>query len=366
MKNRVASCAQVCSNTGIRALSHVLFLAALLAPFSVAAAEETCGSDPGTSPNHSDNYILGEADGEAAAMHWESGLVWKRCSQGQSWDGSGCGDEDGAEKKSWNGWMADFMPWRFADLDAWWSDLGSYKPPPMPASPPNRLLTGDWRMPYRLELLLLTQGCDENPTINRGVFPNASIRSFWSGSPDSIATNFARGVNFYSGGSFFSNRPHAFYARLVRGGQPFEFLADPPAQTAAPNAAVEFDAITLTASSDDNGSAAWGGARIEGEGGPEFEVNGNGDWVTEAIVASGDAIRVRMNSSDVGTERTATLVLRSGQTQSTLDDASNGGDEDTAMKETSAEFAVLAVAEELFNDRFEQGASDVATGDGRR
>ncbi|HET8897983.1 MAG TPA: hypothetical protein VFN09_04325 [Rhodanobacteraceae bacterium] len=50
----------------------LLLVAAVCMP---ALAQETCGSDPATSPNHSANYILGTAGGVAAAMNWTTGLV---------------------------------------------------------------------------------------------------------------------------------------------------------------------------------------------------------------------------------------------------------------------------------------------------
>jgi len=98
----------------------------------------------------------------------------------------------------------------------------------------------------------------------------------------------------------------------------------------------------VTLASHVAGGQAWGGARIAGEGEPEFQVNG-GAWVKEAIVQSGDQIAVRMRfTAGAGSTRTATLTVRSGQTTGTSDGAANGGSEATAMRQTQAAFTLGA------------------------
>ena len=67
-------------------------LALLAAP---PLAQDNC-----TSPNTNDDYILGTADGTASAMHWPTGLVWKRCSEGQAFNAGQCTGT--AQSKDWN------------------------------------------------------------------------------------------------------------------------------------------------------------------------------------------------------------------------------------------------------------------------
>ena len=55
--------------TLFRSFSAATFAALLLAG-APAQAQETCTGD-----NASANYIIGEAAGQAVAMHWTSGLV---------------------------------------------------------------------------------------------------------------------------------------------------------------------------------------------------------------------------------------------------------------------------------------------------
>ncbi len=49
-----------------------------------------------------------------------------------------------------------------------------------------------------------------------------------------------------------------------------------------------------------------------GDGSPEFRING-GSWVTSGTVTNGDTVEVRATSGAVGTERTVTLTIGSGQ-----------------------------------------------------
>jgi len=175
----------------------VLLFAGLFLP--PALAEETCGDDPADSPNHSANYILGSDATDGMAMHWVSGLVWQRCAEGQTWDGSTCNGT--ATEKPWNDWMVDYMPKPFADLGNWWTPVFGYTPPAMPnlTTVPNRLLTGDWRMSYEEELDQLTTSCANSPKINRHVFPNTPSSYFWSGSPYAGQSGFASSVYFVDG-----------------------------------------------------------------------------------------------------------------------------------------------------------------------
>jgi hypothetical protein len=291
-----------------------------------------------TGDNTDDQYILGEVDGTASAMHWPTGLVWKRCSEGQTWNTGTQTCEGTAETRRWNEWMDEYMPRSFAGQDAWWETVESYTPNPS-AGPQNvdRVRDGHWRMAYRYELRKITEGCNNNPKVNRMVFPDNPSSHFWSGSPLAGNSGSVWIVNFNFGSTYLSYRSDDHHARLVRGGQSFAALTSPSAQTVSAGDSATFPAFTLAPSVP--AGEAWGGARISGDGNPEFQLNGTGGWVQEAIVKSGDQITVRFNAPDSGS-RTVTFTLRSGQTTGTSDNASNAGDEATALQETSASFSV--------------------------
>jgi len=281
-----------------------------------------------TGDNTDDQYILGEVDGAASAMHWPTGLVWKRCSEGQTFESGQCTGT--AQTEDWNSWAETnrLLPKSFTNQTNW--DIGA-------GFSQNLLESGGWRMAYKNELLKITEPCDTiTPKINRTVFPNNPSDLVWSGSPGT-GFNAALGVYFEDGDDYWNGRRFSYLVRLVRGGQSFAALTSPSALTVSAGDSVTFPAFTLAPSVPTG--QAWGGARISGDGSPEFQLNGTGGWVQEAIVKSGDQITVRLTAPvTVGDSHTATFTLRSGQTVGTSDNASNRGNEATSMQETSASF----------------------------
>ncbi|EER58775.1 protein of unknown function DUF1566, partial [Acidovorax delafieldii 2AN] len=312
--------------TSRRLLHWLALLSACAAP--MLAQAQNCRTP---SPNTDDDYILGEADGEASAMHWPTGLVWKRCSEGQAFSGGQC--TGATASTNWQSWAATYLPKSFTNQANWGVSASVSQ---------NLLVSGAWRMAYEKELKKITEGCGMGPKINRAVFPNTPESSYvWSGSPLAVGASYARVVDFYSGYAYTDPRYYSSDARLVRAGQPFAALSFSTEDgIAVPGATVTFLAFTLAAS--DPTGQAWGGARISGDGNPQFQVNG-GAWVDKAIVKSGDQIIVRLTAPATGS-RYATFTLRSGQTTGTSDYATNGGDEFTAMQETFALFAATVLA----------------------
>jgi len=315
-------------------------LAASLA-LPAAALAQTC-----TSPNATSDYIVGEAEGRPSAMHWRSGLVWSRCIEGMAFNGSQCSGGALADiQKEWLDWISTqgLLPLPF-DQQADWGISASLTE--------NRLHTGTWRLPYRLEYRAVMDGCPDDGSdqpVNQEVLPTihgqGGIHGWhWSASPRPGQVNSAwvTYFNLSTGGSWLSNN-YATEARVVRGGQPFASLpAGPFADTRPAGTPWEFTLPAPLASQSGTG-AAWGGARIGGNG--RIRVNGTGNWVREAIVKSGDQISVRLLApATEGQQAAATLTLRSGQTTGTAANATNGGDEDTVVSETSTTFTLTASA----------------------
>ena len=102
---------------GLFVKTSLASLALCAAPLLVQA-QDNC-----TSPNTNDDYILGTAeDGTASAMHWASGLVWKRCSEGQVFDAGQCTGT--AQAKPWNTWAATYLPQSFTGQEGWGISAG--------------------------------------------------------------------------------------------------------------------------------------------------------------------------------------------------------------------------------------------------
>lgn len=300
------------------------WLALCAAPL-LAQAQDNC-----TSPNSNDDYILGTAeDGTASAMHWPTGLVWKRCSEGQVFDAGQCTGT--AQAKPWDTWAAMYLPQPFAGQMDWGISTSVSE---------NRLASGTWRMAYKNELQGITTNCGSGPKVNREVFSGTPPSSFvWSGSPYTYDSNAAWGVGLNNGVAYGGSRDNGGHVRLVRGGQSFAALSS-FSTSGYVGQQTDFAPIML-ASSTGNGQA-WGGARISGDGNPQFQVNG-GAWVQQAIVKSGDQIVVRLTAQASGVH-TATLTLRSGHTTGTSANATNGSYEATTMMAASASFTLTAVA----------------------
>lgn len=171
----------------------VLLLAATL-----AQAQQSCPAGLALSTPNSDFVDAGPG----MVRHMPTGLVWKRCAEGQSWNGATC-----------TGTPASYT-WQqaFAQADAVNANT---------AGTQNGGAT-DWRLPNVNELKSLVEmGCS-NPAINLTQFPNTPLASnFWSASPAAGFSDYAWGVSFDSGGDYWGNRSVADQLRLVRAGQSF-------------------------------------------------------------------------------------------------------------------------------------------------
>jgi serine/threonine protein kinase len=151
-------------------------------------------------------------NGDGTVTDIKTGLMWKRCSEGQTWDGTTCLGQAGT------------MNWSQAMPNEWqkqWPPFAGY---------------ADWRMPTINELLTLvycssgrpktwndTGGwCDgnyEKPTIDQTAFPNTPSSAVWSGSPDANDSYYAWVVHFGVGLAYSDYRDYYNHVRLVRSGQ---------------------------------------------------------------------------------------------------------------------------------------------------
>ena len=128
----------------------------------------------------------------------ETGLVWKKCSEGQSWSTAGNNCAGTADTYRWQAALQ-----RAQEVNAGTSE---------------NLSQTDWRLPNINELASITElRCD--PAINNTVFPGTPASLFWSSSPFASFGADAWNVSFFNGVGFAYIKSHDGHVRLVRSGQ---------------------------------------------------------------------------------------------------------------------------------------------------
>ncbi len=133
-----------------------------------------------------------------------TGLVWMRCAQGQTWSYGTC--KGAANFYTFDGANALTNTVAFAGKS-------------------------DWRLPNIRELLTIVDYTAAYPAVDSTVFPNFSGLFFWSGSPHASNSSLAWRVYFNFGYGNQGNRGERGAVRLVRGGQSVALL-----NTASPTA----------------------------------------------------------------------------------------------------------------------------------
>ncbi|CAK0754286.1 conserved exported hypothetical protein [Gammaproteobacteria bacterium] len=168
------------------------------------------------STDYSDN-------GGGTVVHTPTGLIWKRCSEGQTWTGSTCSGD--ATTYTWD--EAVTLTGSFAGHD-------------------------DWRVPTEEELISLVDYTIRypGPTINNTWFPNTPASYFWSASADANVSASAWFVHFDYGYAHNLYKFVSFQVRLVRGGQSFGFLALAAARTGTGNGTITSSPAGINCGSD--------------------------------------------------------------------------------------------------------------------
>jgi hypothetical protein len=152
-----------------------------------AAQAQTCNPNiVRTAPDSRYELVMGSGGSEV--LDKQTGLIWQRCSLGQTWNGTAC---TGA-----------------ASTHTWTEALAKAK-----------AVGNGYRLPNIRELKSLTEKACFEPAINSTFFPNTVSEGYWSASPDAGYNTYAWVVGFGGGNAGGSGKNGNYYVRAVRAGQ---------------------------------------------------------------------------------------------------------------------------------------------------
>lgn len=167
-------------------MKKILYCALSLSVVSIVYAQTCNPNITRTAPDSRYELVVGSSGVEV--LDKQTGLIWQRCSLGQSWDGTTC---TGA-----------------ASTHTWADALTKAK-----------ALGNGYRLPNIKELHSLTEKACVDPAINEQFFPNTTTDWYRSASPYANYGGNVWLVNFQFGLSYHYNKHNSFYVRAVRTGQ---------------------------------------------------------------------------------------------------------------------------------------------------
>ncbi|WP_299077391.1 DUF1566 domain-containing protein [uncultured Paraglaciecola sp.] len=128
-------------------------------------------------------------NGDGTATDPAVGLVWMRCSLGQSWVNESCTGD--ATELTWQQALQAAHGYEFAEQ------------------------TG-WRVPNMKELASLTERSCVRPAINELFFPNTPSDDFWTSTPSVVDAERAWVIAFFNSSNSLKNKDLFVFTRLVR------------------------------------------------------------------------------------------------------------------------------------------------------
>ncbi len=140
------------------------------------------------------DFILND---NGTVTHTKTGLMWKRCSEGQTWDAA---DSTCSGAVSFANWQQALQVPR--DLN----ENGGYAG------------YNNWRLPNIKELTSIAELRCGGPAINLEVFPATPGNGFWTSTPYVLGGKYSWYVTFNNGAVDISNsfRIHDLAVRIVR------------------------------------------------------------------------------------------------------------------------------------------------------
>lgn len=143
-------------------------------------------------------HLQDNANGTVNAPKTE--LIWKKCSEGQSWDAGS------------NSCVGSVIRYTWAQALQRAKDVNN-------GTEGENLGKSDWRVPNSKELSSIVELKCWDPSISISVFPSTPSWWYWSSSPYASYSNNVWFVNFNDGGDGSGSKSFILYVRLVRSEQ---------------------------------------------------------------------------------------------------------------------------------------------------
>jgi hypothetical protein len=128
-------------------------------------------------------------NGDGTATDASLGLVWMRCSVGQTWSSETCSGN--ASKLTWQQALQAAHGFEYAQQ-------------------------AGWRVPNMKELASLTERSCVRPAINELFFPNTSSDDYWTSTPSVIDPKRAWVIAFFNSSNSLKDKRLFVFTRLVR------------------------------------------------------------------------------------------------------------------------------------------------------
>lgn len=203
----------------------IIFMLSVVFSLATPAWAQTC--DTKIVPSTPDRDFSDAGGG--MVLHKPTGLIWKRCAEGQTWNGTTCTGEP--LLFTWRGAFKRVAAVNASESDSpafpnWLTYLSLFVIPAKLPQPTEgaiqKLGVNDWRLPNINELLSIVERSCQSPAVNKGQFPRFPALGIWSSSPVADSSGKAWSLGMVAGLDKPTNQTKsAFPVYLVRGGNDF-------------------------------------------------------------------------------------------------------------------------------------------------